>query len=253
VCEKEVEQHTFDPDKVAGIDLGMNNLASVTSNDGCLQPLLINGRALKSINQYYNKKKAHLQSSLPKGVYNSKKMSQLTHKRNMKIHDFMHKSSRALVDYLVKNEIGKLVIGKNKNWKQNLNIGKKNNQSFTSIPFQKLIDQIIYKASLKGIEVVLTEESYTSKCSFIDMEPLKKQESYKGRRIKRGLFKSSNGTLINADCNGSGNIIRKVFPNAFCLAANQANGIEGVVVRPLKVQYNEFHKLKDSAFSAESF
>jgi putative transposase len=225
----------------------------VTSNVGSLKPLLINGRGLKSINQYYNKKKAYLQSLLPKGVYNSKKISQLTHKRNMKIHDFMHKASKGLIDYLVSNQIGKLVIGKNKNWKQNLNIGKKSNQSFTSIPFQKLIDMITYKAVLKGIEVLLTEESYTSKCSFIDMEPLKKQESYKGKRVERGLFKSENGTLINADCNGSGNIIRKVFPNAFCGETQQANGIEGVVVRPLKVQYHEFHKLRETAFSAESF
>jgi putative transposase len=126
-------------------------------------------------------------------------------------------------------------------------MGKKTNQAFTAIPFLKLINQITYKAALKGIEVKLTEESYTSKCSFIDMEPMEHQTSYKGRRIKRGLFKSSEGTLINADCNGSGNIIRKVFPNAFCRTAQQADAIQGVVVRPLKIQYNEFHKLKEIA------
>ena len=119
-----------------------------------------------------------------------------------------------------------LVIGKNKGWKQSINIGRRNNQAFVQVPHARFIDMLTYKARLVGIKVVVTEESYTSKTSFIDLEPVKKQMVYLGKRIKRGLFKSADGTLINADINGSSNIIRKVVPNAF------ADGIEDVVVRP---------------------
>ena len=127
------------------------------------------------------------------------------------------------------NGIGVVVIGKNNQWKTETNMGKRNNQSFVSIPHAKLIDMITYKSKLVGIDVIITEESYTSKCSFIDLEPIKKHEKYLGKRAKRGLFISKNKIKINADCNGSGNIIRKEIPNAF------ADGIEGVVVRPIKV------------------
>jgi putative transposase len=133
------------------------------------------------------------------------------------------------VNDLISKEIGTLVIGKNKLWKTEINNGKKNNQSFVSIPHARFIDMIIYKCKLVGIETFLTEESYTSKCSFIDVEEMKHQEKYLGRRKHRGLFISKNGIKINADCNGSGNIIRKVIPNAF------ADGIQGVVVRPLRI------------------
>ena len=103
-----------------------------------------------------------------------------------------------------------LVIGNNKNWKQNINIGKRNNQNFVSVPHSKLTTQLTYKAQLAGIKVVITEESYTSKCSFLDLEPIKKHTSYLGKRIKRGLFQSNKGYLYSADVNGSLNIGRKV-------------------------------------------
>lgn len=186
---------------------------------------MINGRALKSINQYFNKKRALLMSYIgSKGK--SKRLEQLLHKRNNKIADYLHKSSKIIIERLINNQVGVLVIGQNKQWKQNIELGKINNQNFVSVPHTMFINQLKYKAELSGIDVIITEESYTSKCSFLDHEEIKKHESYKGKRISRGLFRSENGNLINADVNGSGNIIRKAVPNAF------ADGIEGVVVRP---------------------
>ena len=122
-----------------------------------------------------------------------------------------------------------LVIGKNPNWKQEVEMGKRTKQQFVCIPHSRFIEMLAYKAELVGIQVLLTEESYTSKCSFLDSEPIKKQESYAGKRIKRGLFRAADGRLLNADVTGSANIIRKVAPNAF------AEGVEGVVVRPLRL------------------
>ena len=130
------------------------------------------------------------------------------------------------MNQLVSKNISKLIIGYNKNWKQDINIGKKNNQNFVNIPYLIYINQLKYKCELEGIEVILNEESYTSKCSFIDLEEICKKNIYDGKRIKRGLFKSKNGTLINADLNGSYNIMRKVVPNVF------DKGIEGFVVSP---------------------
>lgn len=225
--KKEVIYENIDKNKIAGIDLGINNLLAVTSNQNKLKPLLINGRPLKSMNQYYNKKKAKLQSYV--GDKSSNRLEKLTTKRNRKIKDYLHKASRLVVNYFMSNGIGVVVIGKNNQWKTETNMGKRNNQSFVSIPHARLIDMITYKSKLVGIDVIITEESYTSKCSFIDLEPIKKHEKYLGKRAKRGLFISKNKIKINADCNGSGNIIRKEIPNAF------ADGVEGVVVRPIKV------------------
>jgi IS605 OrfB family transposase len=225
--KKEIIYENIDKNKIAGIDLGLNNLLAVTSNQNKVNPLLINGRQLKSMNQYYNKKKAKLQSYV--GDKSSNRLEKLTTKRNRKIKDYLHKASRFVVNHFISNGIGVVVIGKNTQWKTETNMGKRNNQSFVSIPHARLIDMITYKLKLVGIDVIITEESYTSKCSFIDLEPIKKHENYLGKRVKRGLFISKNKIKINADCNGSGNIIRKEIPNAF------SDGIEGVVVRPIKV------------------
>ena len=138
-----------------------------------------------------------------------------------------------IIKYCLTNDIGKLIIGKNDGWKQNINLGKRNNQNFVQIPFNKLIQQLKYKGELIGIEVETTEESYTSKCSFIDDESLNKHDNYCGRRIKRGLFRSKLGKIINADINGALNIIRKVVPN-FNIKG-MIDGIEGVAVHPLLV------------------
>lgn len=133
----------------------------------------------------------------------------------------------SIVDLLVRAGIGVPVIGKNPDRKQAINLGRRNNRNFVRIPHARFVEMLTYKAQLAGLKVITTEEGYTSKCSFLDREPLGKRKNYAGKRIKRGLFRSSDGTLINADVNGSGNIIRKVVPNAF------ADGIEDFVVRPL--------------------
>ena len=193
----------------AGIDIGLNNLATIGFNNG--KGLIINGRPLKSINQYYNKKKSELSSELERRnkSKNSKRLNRLTTKRNNKVKDYLHKASTMLVNQLISNNVCKVVIGKNDGWKKEINIGKRNNQNFVNIPHAVFIEMVCYKCKLNGIEVVLREESYTSKCSFIDNEPIKKHDSYAGRRVKRGLFRSENGTFINADLNGALNILRK--------------------------------------------
>ena len=229
VYSKPVANANDNSDWVAGIDIGLNNLAAVTSNKKGFQPILINGRPLKKINAFYHKKRGDLQSKLSTKQKISLKIKDILRKRNFKIDDYLHKASRLVINYLAANQIGTLVIGHNRKWKQSINLGKRNNQNFVSIPFSRFISMLIYKAELVGIKVIVTEESYTSKCSFIDSEALEKQLIYKGRRVKRGLFRSQSGILINADCNGSGNIIRKVVPNAF------VEGIQGVVVHPVRI------------------
>lgn len=206
-----VEEKEPKPDngRYASIDLGLNNLATVGSN--VVKPFIINGRPLKSINQYYNKEVARLQSLLKGNKRTSKRIYNITLKRNNKIKDYLHKSSRLLVNFLVSNNISTLIIGYNEEWKQNINLGKRNNQSFVNIPFYTFIKQLEYKCKLEGINIIFVEESYTSKCSFLDNEPLRKHNVYIGKRIKRGLFKSAKGKFMNADLNGSLNILRKVI------------------------------------------
>jgi putative transposase len=199
-----------------GVDLGLNNLATVGGNT--MSSLIVNGKPLKSINQFYNKRLSKLKSrqDLCKNKkVNKKKIQTLTNKRNNKIKDYLHKASRLLVNQLVSNDISTVVIGHNKEWKQDINIGKQNNQKFVQIPFNTFIHMIVYKAQMQGIKVIQREESYTSKCSFIDNEEICKHENYKGKRIKRGLYKSQNGRIINADLNGALNILKKEIPNAF--------------------------------------
>ena len=212
------------------IDLGVSNIATITNNIGD-NPIIINGRKLKHINHCYNKEKAKLQEKLPfvenwKGdleqLHWSKLLSRITKNRNNKMDSGMHKISKYIIDYCLKNKIGKIVIGLNNTWKQNINIGTKNNQNFVTIPFRTLINQIIYKAEEVGILVIVREESYTSQASFLDLDEIptyKTRDSttyhFSGKRIKRGLYKSKDGTYINADVNGSYNIMRKEFPKLF--------------------------------------
>ena len=206
----EVPDVEIKPDnkRYCSIDLGLNNLATVGSN--VIKPFIINGKPLKSINQYFNKKVAKEKSLLPKGEYTNENLERLYLKRNNKIKDYLHKASRYIINHLVSNSINTLVIGHNKNWKQEINLGKRNNQNFVSIPYCTLIYMLSYKAKLEGISVIIQEESYTSKCSFLDNEEICKHENYLGKRVKRGLFKALNGKLINADLNGALNILRKV-------------------------------------------
>ena len=209
IYEVEEIEELEDNEKYAAIDLGVNNLATVSFNES--KPFIINGKPLKSINQFYNKRKSELQSKLSGDRKSSNKINSITRKRNNKIKNYLHKASRCIVNHLVSNNVNTLIIGKNDNWKQETNIGKKNNQNFVSIPHSQFVEMISYKCKLVGIAVMMTEESYTSKCSFIDNEEMKHHEEYKGKRIKRGLFRTNEGRLINADLNGSLNIMRKVI------------------------------------------
>ena len=225
----ESELHS-DNGRYMSIDLGLDNLATVVTNTG-LQTIIVNGKGLKSNNQYYNKKTAHYQS-VAKQMNNqhyTNRLYRLTQKRNLKIEDYLHKVSRYIVDYAFEHQINTIVIGNNKDWKQSISLGKKTNQAFVSIPHQKLIDKICYKAQLCGIQVILTEESYTSGTSFLDGELPQKEFYNKKRRVKRGLFVSNKGVQINADVNAAFQIMKKVFPNVF------VDGIEGVVLHPVRV------------------
>ena len=194
-----------DNKRYASIDLGVNNFATVSSN--VIKPFIVNGRPIKSINQFFNKTLAVLQSK-GNGLCQHKKDA-LSRWRMNHINDYLHKASRYITNQLVSNNINTLIIGYNKGWKQDANIGKVNNQKFVQIPFLKFVNMLEYKCQLVGITVIRQQESYTSKCSFLDNEPIKKHKEYAGKRIKRGLFKSRNGKLINADLNGSLNILKK--------------------------------------------
>ena len=191
--------------RYASIDLGLNNIVALSSN--VCNSILYNGRPLKSVNRYYNKHKAELQSKLGINKYTSKRINRLTFRRNNKIKDYMHKLSSAIIQYMEANTLNTLIVGKNDGWKTNICIGRVNNQNFVSIPFNMLISMLEYKCKLAGINVVIVNEAYTSKCSFLDEETIQKHDTYKGRRIRRGLFISSKGIKINADINGSLNIM----------------------------------------------
>ena len=192
-----------------GIDFGLNNLMTCSfQNDS---PLIINGKPLKSIIWHYNKEKSRLQPLLDGRKKTSKRIQNITLKRNNRINDYLHKTTKIFVNYLVSKEINNVVIGYNKEWKQGINIGRVNNQNFVGIPYYKLLNMLTYKCEMEGISVIVTEESYTSKCSFLDDEDICKHEEYVGKRIKRGLYKASDGRLINADVNAALNILKKVI------------------------------------------
>lgn len=222
VYEKEIEENLRESKRICSIDLGINNFATITNNIGAM-PIIINGRGIKSINQYWNKRKAKIQSELKIRNNNdwSRKLDSITLKRNNQIKNFMHHSSKTVIEYCKGLDIDTLIIGLNKIWKQECNIGDKVNQRFVYIPFDMFIKQLTYKCEENNIKLILTEESYTSGTSFLDNELPCKENYNKSRRVKRGLFKSNKGTLINSDVNGSCQIMKKVFPNAF------VDGIEG--------------------------
>lgn len=230
--EKEIFKHEdMNYAQHIAIDLGINNLCAVSSDKPGLAPFLINGRPLKSINHFFNKEKARIQSQLQRnhGKKSSKRLNKLNLKRKNKIDYYLHHVSKMLITYCIVHKIGNIIIGYNSSWKQDVNMGKKTNQNFVQIPFAKLIQMIEYKAKLNSIVVRLQEEAYTSKCSALDCEPIKFHVNYVGSRVKRGLFKHSNG-LINADINGSLNILRKATDDSFIGLVST-----GDVVSPLKV------------------
>lgn len=209
-------QRELNKENVLGIDLGIDNLCTCVTNAGA--SFIIDGRKLKSINQYYNKINAKLQGIKDKQKIECTTLRQkrITRKRNNRINDYLSKTARTIVNYCLNNDIGKLVLGYSEDFQRNSNIGSINNQNFVNIPYGKLRDKLIYLCKLYGIEFKLQEESYTSKASFFDRDkiPIYDKENlqeyiFSGKRIKRGLYQTSTGKLINADCNGALNILRK--------------------------------------------
>lgn len=205
----------LNPDNKLAIDIGINVLMAVTSNQANFKPVLINGKPIKSINQYFNKQKAKLMSQSKK-----RKINRLSIKRYNQIRDYFHKCSNYILQLCLKHDVGEVIIGKNKNWKQAVNIGKVNNQKFVSIPHFQLIGQLKYKLEAYGILVREREESYTSKADSLACDKLpayKKGAShiFGGKRVKRGLYLSSTGKTIHADVNGSLNILRKASNDDF--------------------------------------
>jgi len=259
IYEKAIKHAEVNPEYYAGIDMGVNNLVALTANKPGFQSVLVNGRPVKSINQWYNKRKADLQKQLGH-TGTTKRMERLTNKRNRRIEHYMHTASRRIIDLLVKEGIGTLVIGKNDGWKQECNLGKRNNQNFVSIPHARLIAMLTYKAELVGIRVVVTEESYTSQASLLDLDPLPvrdpnnggEQHTFSGKRIKRGLYRASDGRVLNADINGAGNTIRKVAPDAFSKVEGVEDGkavLASLVVHPVRfvITPSRTHKGKSLA------
>lgn len=215
VYEIEIEEVKTDSTRIAAIDLGVDNLVTMTNNIG-LSPIIINGKGIKSINQYYNKRLAK-EKSLLKIRHSkdwSKKLDSITFKRFQRIKNYMHNSSSYIVKWCNQNNIDTLIVGLNKEWKQESVMNTKNNQNFISIPYNMLLQQLKYKCENFGIKYIETEESYTSGTSFLDEEEPVKQNYNKSRRVQRGLFKSNSGLIINSDVNGSYQIMKKVFPNA---------------------------------------
>lgn len=236
---EEKDQVELNEKHVMGIDLGVDCLATIVDNTG-LSPVIVKGKAMKSINQYYNKQRAHYYGVLrhghnPKeGSFHSKRLQRLDRKRFYKLKDYFHKTSYRIVQLAVERKIGTIVIGVNKGWKNEVKLRKNDKQNFKSLPHRLLIKMIEYKAEQYGITVKQQEESYTSKASFVDMDDMpvykkgdKTEVLFSGRRVERGLYRTKEKSYIHADVNAAGNIIRKVVPNAF------AEGIEGVVSHPL--------------------
>lgn len=217
IYEVEEVQSNLDEKQALAIDFGINNLATCVTSQG--KSFIIDGRKLKSINQWYNKENKRLQRIKDKQGYKAKYTNrQLKNvmKRNNKINDYMNKTARLIISYCLEHNIGNIVCGYNETFQRSSNLGKKNNQSFTHIPFGKLREKIEYLCNLYGITFTKQEESYTSKASFFDKDNIPlynddnpKKYAFSGKRIKRGLYKTKDGKLLNADVNGALNILSK--------------------------------------------
>jgi putative transposase len=225
VTEVEICNIDTESKRIASIDLGVDNFITMTNNIE-QQPIIVNGKGIKSINQFYNKQRAKIQSELKRrhNILISKKFNAITEKRNARIKNYIHCTSKYIIKWCNKNNIDTLVCGINKEWKQESTMSKASNQKFISIPYDMLINQLTYKCQDCGIKFITTEESYTSGTSFLDCELPIKDNYDKSRRIKRGLFQSTK-QLINSDVNGSLQIMKKVFPDAF----KECYGIEGIL------------------------
>ncbi len=229
VLYEKLEQPLQVNQRVAAIDLGLNNLATLTYNVPGLVPTIYDGGAVKSINQYCNQVSSAWKSLLPGAQKNSKKLAKLWQKRNCKVDYHLHTTSSAIIKELVNHQIGLLAIGGNQDFKDGIKTGKVNNQNFACIPHRQFVQMLQYKGQVAGIKVVLVEESYTSKCSAWDLEPIQQHSDYIGSRVKRGLFRTKTGRFINADVNGSLNIGPKAVGDGLI-----PNSIEGLVVNPVR-------------------
>ena len=219
--------------RVASIDLGLNNLATVVTNDGD-NPILISGKKIKSINQYYNKMTSKQKSLLPNNIFTSKSLDRLWLKRNNKISYEIHKVTKFLANYFDERDVSKVIIGNNTGWKNGINLGRRNNQNFVNIPYTKFINQLTYKCQLLGIIVIVREESYTSKASFLDYDEIpnykdEEKPKFSGRRIKRGLYRSTT-RKINADVNGAYNIMAKENPN-YIISKREQLGFNPILIK----------------------
>ncbi|MBV9689635.1 MAG: transposase [Ktedonobacteraceae bacterium] len=233
VYERKEQAPRGDPDLHASIDLGVDNLAAITSNKAGFVPRLVNGRPMKSTNQWYNKRRAELQSKLGHPGTTAR-MERLTTKRNRRINQYMHTASKRIIELLGEEGIGTLIVGKNPLWKHKVEMGKRNNQTFVQIPHARFIDLLRYKAELAGIRFLEQEESYTSKASFFDLDEIPtydpkrtEQPHFSGKREHRGLYRAANVRRINADVHGSMNIGRKAVPHS------ARHGVEARAVAPV--------------------
>jgi IS605 OrfB family transposase len=244
IYSKEPVQAQVDPSFCVAIDLGVTNLAAITSNRGGFIPRLVNGRTLKAMNQWYNKRMKELKLCLPKADRErvTRQMERLTNHRNRQVNHYLHTASKRIIDFLVKQGVGTIIVGKNPLWKQETSMGRRNNQNFVQIPHARFIDMLMYKAELVGIQVEVQEESYTSKASFLDLDSIptykpndEEEHTFSGKRIGRRnrLYRTKDGRKICADVNGSYNILRKSKPDAFADAG--AKGIAAYVVQPLRL------------------
>jgi putative transposase len=234
--EKDNEILNLNKNNYLSLDCGLDNL--LTSYDvNNKSSFIIDGKSLKSVNHYYNKQKAKLQSEYERNKIkdkNTKRFIKLSEYRKNYINNYLNQTVNKVVKYCINNDIGNVVIGDFKEIKQEINLGKKNNQNFVSIPFGILKRKLEAKCNYYGINYVLQEESYTSKCSSLDLESICKKESYKGKRIKRGLFKTSNGVLINADVNGACNILRKYIKSKSGSDLSDTD-VSGAINHPVRI------------------
>lgn len=212
---EDVSKINLDKTKALAIDLGVNNLCTCVTSDG--DSFILDGKKLKSYNQWYNKENARLQSIKDKQKLSktlTKRQARLLRKRENRVRDYLGKTTKKIINYCLEHNIGNLVLGKNKGFQQKSNLGKVNNQIFVQMPFYKLQQKLEYQCKIYGIDMIEQEESYTSKASFWDKDEIpvygdSKQHIFSGKRIKRGLYKTSSGILLNADVNGALNILRK--------------------------------------------
>lgn len=239
VYEKEIEDKNEFKSNYASIDFGVDNLITMSNNMG-KRPVIIKGKFIKSKNQWYNKVRAREVSKLSNyKLYWSKYLDSVTRKRFNQIKNYFHHITKYIIEYCLENNIDNLIVGKNDGWKQESVMNSKSNQQFISIPYEMIIKQLEYKCQESGINLILTEESYTSGTSVLDNELPIKENYNKKRRIKRGLFKSNNGVLINADVNGSMQIMKKVNPNAF-----DSYGLEGCLNPIIIYDILDYYKLQ---------